>query len=1018
MVSGRRQTTLLNGLRWWTPLVSVLLLVGLLGSEAAAQGRTVTLYGKVMDASGAVLPGATITASSPQLIRGEETTVADGNGQWRIANLPPGTYTVKAELPGFSTIIRERLVAVAGAQISADFSLTISALQETLTVRGASEVVDVRSTRQVHTVDTKLIEDVPLTGRTYADVINSLPGITDGSKYTYSLTQTVHGSGVRDNDYIIDGQSTKHPSGYSGTEFSIEAIEQVQVTTGGISAEFGQASGGVFTFVTKSGGDRYAGTLYSYMIDKALQGDNVTSELESQGIDRGNAVVRDLNYGLNLGGPIVRERLWFFADYNRAESKESIAGFPLADVEDWKRLIFTKGTWQLSENNRFSGSFNHQRRWMMPSNPGADYRLDPKAWRKQYWLPKVYSFQWTSVLGSKTLWEAQGGMLKVVEDNTFPLGSFDPALVNGYQDTGSGVRYGTWDRARGRFDGRDHWDLKTNLSYFAGQFLGGSHEIKTGFHREKGWAQRWNVIPNNLLMRLRSAPTCLSLDCAVPLDVLLHAGPADTQSDYLMYSAYVQDQWTLNNGLTLNLGLRFERTDGWTPEQRRGADLVPRGFDPDLDGNRNAFPTIAWFPSHAWPERRGLINWNSFAPRLGASWDPTGSARFVVKASYGRWHSKVGQEVGTGNPNGLSSNRYTWLDCRDAAGQPISCQGLPPDQVNGDLRFQPEERGQLLARGVQSPEEFGNRVTHDPNLKQPYVDTVNFGFEVGLGVDLSFAVQGIYKKQGNVLGSLDPSRRPFDDFYDTVQAVNPVSGQPMTISLQKPHLASRATQTFLSNPPEARADYRGLEFVLRKRFSSRWQFLGSYLLGKAEGNIGTHFNDGIGRSVTNPNDLINDFGPLSLDSTHQIKLNGSYHAPYGVVLGMSYLGMTGYPIRSFVSEIGGTFGGATYFQFIRGVHYPRTDANGVQYVESSVTLPVEPRGTHRVDFRNILNLRAEKTFRVGTDRRLGVVVDVLNVFNSSAVTHVQAQRVEFVNFRLPELIESPVRARIGVRFLF
>ncbi|MGH9348187.1 MAG: TonB-dependent receptor [Vicinamibacterales bacterium] len=977
-----------------------------------------TLYGRVTDASGGVLPGVAVTIASPQLITGEQSTVTDASGEWRIPNLPPGTYTIKVELSGFNTMIRERVTAQAGAQIGTDFALAVSAIEESVTVVGESPIVDTRSTRQVHTVDTKLIEEVPMSGRTYADVINALPGITDGSKYTYSLTQTVHGSGVRDNDYVIDGQSTKHPSGYSGTEFSIEAIEEVQVTTGGISAEFGQASGGVFTFVTKSGGDQFKGTLYSYLVDEALQGDNVTSDLERQGIDRGNAIVRDLNYGVNLGGPILRQKLWFFGDLNLARSEESIAGFPLANVEDSKRLIFAKGTWQVSPNNRFSGSFNHQRRWMLPSNPGADYRLDPRAWRKQYWLPKLTSLQWTSVLGRNLMLEAQGGMLKVVEDNTFPLGSFDPSEVNGYADIGSGVNYGTWDRARGRFDGRDHWDLKANMTYFAGTFLGGTHEIKAGFHREKGWTQRWNVIPNNLLLRLRSAPTCLSLDCAVPLDVALHAGPADTQDEYLMYNAYAQDQWSFRNGLTLNLGLRFERTDGWTPEQRQGADLVPNGFDPDEDGNSNTFPTIAWFPSQVWPERRGLIDWKSVAPRLGMTWDASGTSRFVVKASYGRWHSKVGQEVGSGNPNSLRSARHDWLDCRNAAGTPILCQGLPASQVNGDLLFQPEELGRLLATNVLSPARFANVVTHDPNLRQPYVDAFNFGFEVGLTADFSVGVQGIYKKYGDVIGSLDPSRRPFDQFYDPVQVANPVTSEPMTIYLQKPHLASLPTQTFLSNPPEAEASYRGVELVARKRFSNRWQMLGSYLVGEATGNIGTHFNDGIGRSVTNPNQLINSAGPLSLDSTHQFKMSGSFHAPAGVILGLSYLGMTGYPIRSFVSEIGGGFGGSSYFQFIRGRDYPAVNAAGVQYTESSVTLPIDPRGSRRVDFRNMLNLRAEKTFSVGTDRRLGVLLDVLNVFNSSAVTHVQAQRIEFVNYLLPELIEAPVRARIGVRFLF
>jgi hypothetical protein len=240
----------------------------------------------------------------------------------------------------------------------------------------------------------------------------------------------------------------------------------------------------------------------------------------------------------------------------------------------------------------------------------------------------------------------------------------------------------------------------------------------------------------------------------------------------------------------------------------------------------------------------------------------------------------------------------------------------------------------------------------------------------------------------------------------------------MTIYLQKPQLASVPTQSFLSNPPEARADYKGLEIVVRKRFSGNWQFLGSYLLGRAEGNIGTHFNDGIGKDVTSPNALINADGPLSLDATHQIKLSGSYRAPYGINLGLSYLGITGYPMRSFVSEIGGTFGGATYYQFLRGRDYPTQDPTGRQYTESAITVPVEPRGTHRVDFRNQMNLRAEKTVTLVRNRQIGVIVDVLNVLNSSAVTHVQTQRLEFVNYLLPELIESPVRARIGLRFMF
>src|SRR5262249_53229495 len=210
-------------------------------------------------------------------------------------------------------------------------------------------------------------------------------------------------------------------------------------------------------------------------------------------------------------------------------------------------------------------------------------------------------------------------------------------------------------------------------------------------------------------------------------------------------------------------------TNGWTPEQRQGADLVPNGFAPDLDGNTNKFPIMQWFPSQVWPERDDLIKWKSWAPRAGVSWNPGTKDRFVVKGSYGRWYAKVGQEVGSGNPNGLQNNSYNWLDCRNAAGQPISCQGLPANQVNGGLHFTADERGSLISTGIQTPAQFGSRLTHDPNLKQSYVDAYNIGFEVGLSNQLSVGVQGIYKKSGNIIGSYDPSRRPFENAFDPVQ---------------------------------------------------------------------------------------------------------------------------------------------------------------------------------------------------------------------------------------------------------
>ena len=186
----------------------------------------------------------------------------------------------------------------------------------------------------------------------------------------------------------------------------------------------------------------------------------------------------------------VKQKLWFFFDFNRNTNELAQANYPApstrtrlgseANIHERKKLFLVKGTWQPLSNSRFSYTFNNQDRWMRPSNPGAKFRFDERAWRKQFWKPKTHSAQWTSVIGDSMIFDAQWGWLKVNEDNTFPFGSYDPSEVHGYEDRGPDIAYGTWNQLRGRFDGRDHWDIRSNFSYFK-KDLAGDHDFKFGF---------------------------------------------------------------------------------------------------------------------------------------------------------------------------------------------------------------------------------------------------------------------------------------------------------------------------------------------------------------------------------------------------------------------------------------------------------------------------------------------------------------------------------------------------------
>jgi hypothetical protein len=344
----------------------------------------------------------------------------------------------------------------------------------------------------------------------------------------------------------------------------------------------------------------------------------------------------------------------------------------------------------------------------------------------------------------------------------------------------------------------------------------------------------------------------------------------------------------------------------------------------------------------------------------------------------------------------------------------MSCEGLSPAQVNGDLLFKDGEQGRLISNNVITPEQFEGTVTHDPNLSQPYVDSVNVGYEIGVGPDFSFGITGIYKKSGNLYARIDPSR-PFPDAYDQVTVINPVDNQPLNIFIEKAEFGPVPTASRLGNDDRAERTYKGVEFTVRRRFRDGWQFYGSYTLGESNGTLGTHFNDSFALDVRDPNALINAEGPLSLDSRHLIKLNFSWVAPYEITIGAAYRGQSGVPANGL---IGSRMPGATFFQFQRGVHYPEFDSSGVRYRLSRADVSVEPRGTHRVDFQSIFNVRVEKFFVLKENTRLGVVFDVLNLLNSSAVTHVQTQRFGLTNFLDPEAIVAPRRARFGFRFQF
>jgi hypothetical protein len=249
----------------------VLLVVGVIGSSVApAPAQTVTgsLFGTLTDDSKARLPGVRVTVESTQLVAGQETRVSSTDGQYRFPALPPGTYTVSFELQGFQTLKREGIILLAGQSLAVDGTLAVAKLTDNVVVQANSQLIDTRSAAVMNTVDSATLDAIPI-ARTFTQLLDLTPGVTGG--------QTAHGSTARQNAYNVDGLNTNDPNTSGpGTDLPVDAFQEVQVTTAGVPAEFGEASGAVFNYITKSGGNTFRGMAQIFYQSKELASNNVS----------------------------------------------------------------------------------------------------------------------------------------------------------------------------------------------------------------------------------------------------------------------------------------------------------------------------------------------------------------------------------------------------------------------------------------------------------------------------------------------------------------------------------------------------------------------------------------------------------------------------------------------------------------------------------------------------------------------------------------------------------------------
>ncbi|MDR1989000.1 MAG: carboxypeptidase regulatory-like domain-containing protein, partial [Acidobacteriaceae bacterium] len=681
----------------WAVLAAALLLI-----PAAARAQS-AIAGTVKDTSGAVLPGVTVEASSDVLIEKSRAVVTDGSGNYKIVDLRPGSYVVTFSLPGFQTVKRENIDLPAEFTASINADMKVGSLEETITVTTAAPTVDVQSAAHVQTLDRDAIDNLP-TGRTIQGLGQMIVGVSlslpdvGGSRAAMQTYMSVRGNSAANNTVMIDGMVVNglELNGAVQSYFNDAMSQEMSYQTSGIDASV--SSGGVkLNMIPKDGGNRFSGSSQLSYRPGAWQGDNLTSRLKTAGLAVGNSTqyIYDLNG--TEGGPIVRDKLWFFATARDNRTSNGITNTFFQDGSkgtdyNYIRDALGRATYQLSSKVKLSGHYDRISKYR-----GHDMQsLTSPEQSALIWTSPNYStsqIKMTATLTNRLMFDA-GWTGNIEKRNT----SMQPGIA---QDRNSaawyaGAAYSLVNTTLGGVSNSSataygaQWPVRysynTSLSYITG-----SHNLKGGLNGTYGSFYHSYDANADLYQEYANVDTSGYLNGTGPLvftnpvSVVIRNTPI--QSGEMLskdMGIYVQDTWTLRR-MTVNAGIRYE----WLNSGVQGYTA----------------PAGRFVPARTVPTQNNLPAWSDPAPRFQVVYDLFGNSKTAIKYSANRYNAAQTTTVASGF-NTLSSvtARLPWVDKNgdniaqgsrtfDANGNPIICDFVNDSSCEIDMRLLPSNFG-------------------------------------------------------------------------------------------------------------------------------------------------------------------------------------------------------------------------------------------------------------------------------------------------------------------------------------
>ena len=997
---------------------------------ASAQQQTGEIFGKVTDGSGAVLPGVTVTLTAPNLLQ-PLTAITSETGTYQFPRLEIGTYTVKFDLAGFKTVVNQDIIVTVGFRAQVNAQMGISTVQETITVTGASPIVDTKETGTKQTFTNELLQSIP-SARDPWVILQQTAGIAmdreniGGNMSGQQSNYASRGAGTFNNKWSLDGVdiTDMNATGASASYYDFDSFQEMTITTGGVDVSQ-QTSGVGINLVTKSGSDKFLGQGRYYVTDDRFESQNITDAQRVAGASSGNPIQNIQDYGFQLGGPIKKGKAWIWGSFGKqlvdvgvlnfyqpttaCQAFKTTAVALAASIADVNACLSTDRTLLQQSNLKAEVQLFKGNKLMLFNNMAKKERnargaddLHPiettsrqaavsPSFGKNFWTTgpnPLYKFgdQW--VVSDRLLLDLQYthvGNNFVLDFHEDGLSTVQPTLIIATGLNGRSAAQSVFLRPNN--------SVTLNGNYFVPGSLGGDHSFKFGGYWKDAYSSSYSHTGGFATVRFPTEAALATDDCGTQAKGCQVDLTRDGLSVYDTpnVAAYLQDTIT-HNRLTVTVGVRYDRM--WDKALSASIAANPLGMGQG---------TVNWLPAINFNGADPGIVWNNFSPRAGLTFDINGDGKTIAKANYARYYSQLGNGniASTINPVGSTTLRYPWIDS------------------NGDRVAQANEilasANPLSASTNWSAANPANTVSAnsvDPNLKNDTTDEVIVGLdrEVGNG----FAVGGNYiwrrytgfqwnDRQGLTTGD-----------YAALSFAAPASSCPAaqnascpTVTYFQP-LFQIPTIVTLANVPGAFRTFNGVELTGRKRLSNHWLMNTSFSYNAANLDF-ADFPGGLSATSLTTLPFVEDpttrdirnggeveiptggsgIGNVYINSKWLFKISGLYQLPYDINLSAFYNARQGYP-------------------FERVVQGPsRLNGAGIPL------LLLDAIGDSRLPTYQNLDFHVERPVRVGTVRFIPSL-DVFNISNSNTEQAIRGTQ-NASNANLIQAVVAPRVVRFGVR---